>query len=132
MVELLSKELLSIILIKSFLCFSSQIFDCPRLKFSEIPQRLTNLLLPPDPIVINHMIRFGCLIMWFCYLHARLYKCVIFIADIYQNTVFFLLNTSRQRFGVSHLNINEEINILFSKDIKTVNTFIILENIYIK
>lgn len=34
-----------------------QIFDCPRLKFSEIPQRLTNLLLPPDPIVINHVIR---------------------------------------------------------------------------
>ncbi|KAF3836325.1 hypothetical protein F7725_028883 [Dissostichus mawsoni] len=32
------------------------IFDCPRLKFSEIPQRLTNLLLPPDPIVINHVI----------------------------------------------------------------------------
>ncbi len=70
--------------------------------------------------------------MWFCYLHARLYKCVIFIADIYQNSVFFLLNTSRQRFGVSHLNINEEINILFSKDIKTVNTFINLQNIYIK
>ena len=35
-----------------------QIFDCPRLKFSEIPQRLTNLLLPPDPIVINHVIRY--------------------------------------------------------------------------
>lgn len=34
-----------------------QIFDCPRLKFSEIPQRLTALLLPPDPIVINHVIR---------------------------------------------------------------------------
>ncbi|XP_056409039.1 SWI/SNF-related matrix-associated actin-dependent regulator of chromatin subfamily D member 3-like, partial [Hyla sarda] len=35
---------------------SGKIFDCPRLKFSEIPQRLTNLLLPPDPIVINHII----------------------------------------------------------------------------
>lgn len=35
-----------------------QIFDGPRLKFSEIPQRLTNLLLPPDPIVINHVIRY--------------------------------------------------------------------------
>uniref|UniRef100_A0A670ZEA3 Uncharacterized protein n=1 Tax=Pseudonaja textilis TaxID=8673 RepID=A0A670ZEA3_PSETE len=33
-----------------------RIFDCSRLKFSEIPQRLTNLLLPPDPIVINHII----------------------------------------------------------------------------
>ncbi|XP_031439454.1 SWI/SNF-related matrix-associated actin-dependent regulator of chromatin subfamily D member 3b isoform X3 [Clupea harengus] len=37
--------------------YFQQIFDCPRLKFSEIPQRLTNLLLPPDPIVINHVIR---------------------------------------------------------------------------
>ncbi|XP_035410355.1 SWI/SNF-related matrix-associated actin-dependent regulator of chromatin subfamily D member 3 isoform X6 [Cygnus atratus] len=36
--------------------YFQQIFDCPRLKFSEIPQRLTNLLLPPDPIVINHII----------------------------------------------------------------------------
>ncbi|KAG8545287.1 hypothetical protein GDO81_021134 [Engystomops pustulosus] len=38
--------------------YFQQIFDCPRLKFSEIPQRLTNLLLPPDPIVINHIIRY--------------------------------------------------------------------------
>ncbi|XP_056308694.1 SWI/SNF-related matrix-associated actin-dependent regulator of chromatin subfamily D member 3-like [Danio aesculapii] len=37
--------------------YFQQIFDCPRLKFCEIPQRLTNLLLPPDPIVINHIIR---------------------------------------------------------------------------
>ncbi|XP_016095746.1 SWI/SNF-related matrix-associated actin-dependent regulator of chromatin subfamily D member 3-like isoform X1 [Sinocyclocheilus grahami] len=36
--------------------YFQQIFDCPRLKFCEIPQRLTNLLLPPDPIVINHII----------------------------------------------------------------------------
>uniref|UniRef100_A0A8C9SSY8 SWI/SNF related BAF chromatin remodeling complex subunit D3 n=1 Tax=Scleropages formosus TaxID=113540 RepID=A0A8C9SSY8_SCLFO len=36
--------------------YFQQIFDCLRLKFSEIPQRLTNLLLPPDPIVINHVI----------------------------------------------------------------------------
>uniref|UniRef100_A0A672M455 SWI/SNF related BAF chromatin remodeling complex subunit D3 n=1 Tax=Sinocyclocheilus grahami TaxID=75366 RepID=A0A672M455_SINGR len=36
--------------------YFQQIFDCPRLKFCEIPQRLTNLLLPPDPIVINHVI----------------------------------------------------------------------------
>uniref|UniRef100_A0A672JU51 SWI/SNF-related matrix-associated actin-dependent regulator of chromatin subfamily D member 3-like n=1 Tax=Sinocyclocheilus grahami TaxID=75366 RepID=A0A672JU51_SINGR len=36
--------------------YFQQIFDGPRLKFSEIPQRLTNLLLPPDPIVINHII----------------------------------------------------------------------------
>uniref|UniRef100_A0A4W4G2R8 DM2 domain-containing protein n=1 Tax=Electrophorus electricus TaxID=8005 RepID=A0A4W4G2R8_ELEEL len=36
--------------------YFQQIFDCPRLKFCEIPQRLTNLLLPADPIVINHVI----------------------------------------------------------------------------
>ncbi|XP_072324708.1 SWI/SNF-related matrix-associated actin-dependent regulator of chromatin subfamily D member 3-like [Scyliorhinus torazame] len=36
--------------------YFQQIFDCPRLKFSEIPQRLTTLLLPPDPIIINHLI----------------------------------------------------------------------------
>ncbi|KAM4793005.1 SWI/SNF-related matrix-associated actin-dependent regulator of chromatin subfamily D member 3 isoform 6-T8 [Cyanocitta cristata] len=41
--------------------YFQQIFDCPRLKFSEIPQRLTNLLLPPDPIVINHIIRWSLL-----------------------------------------------------------------------
>ncbi|XP_013410680.1 SWI/SNF-related matrix-associated actin-dependent regulator of chromatin subfamily D member 1 isoform X5 [Lingula anatina] len=33
-----------------------QIFQCQRMKFSEIPQRLHALLMPPDPIVINHVI----------------------------------------------------------------------------
>ncbi|XP_032821322.1 SWI/SNF-related matrix-associated actin-dependent regulator of chromatin subfamily D member 1-like isoform X2 [Petromyzon marinus] len=33
-----------------------QIFECPRMKFSEIPQRLHALLIPPDPIIINHII----------------------------------------------------------------------------
>ncbi|KAF7998573.1 hypothetical protein HCN44_010981 [Aphidius gifuensis] len=32
-----------------------QIFTCPRMKFAEIPQRLSLLLHPPDPIVINHV-----------------------------------------------------------------------------
>jgi len=36
--------------------YLEQIFDCPRMKFSEIPQRLHPLLMPPDPIVINHII----------------------------------------------------------------------------
>lgn len=35
-----------------------QIFGCPRMKFAEIPQRLNPLLHPPDPIVINHLIRY--------------------------------------------------------------------------
>ena len=35
-----------------------QIFGCQRMKFAEIPQRLNPLLHPPDPIVINHLIRF--------------------------------------------------------------------------
>jgi len=36
--------------------YLQQIFDCNRMKFSEIPQRLHSLLMPPDPIVINHII----------------------------------------------------------------------------
>ncbi|XP_022247399.1 brahma-associated protein of 60 kDa-like isoform X2 [Limulus polyphemus] len=37
--------------------YLGQIFQCPRLKFAEIPQRLHRLLHPPEPIVINHLIR---------------------------------------------------------------------------
>lgn len=33
-----------------------QTFDCKRMKFSEIPGKLDQLLTPPDPIVINHSI----------------------------------------------------------------------------
>jgi len=36
--------------------YLQQIFDVKRMKFSEIPQRLHSLLMPPDPIVINHTI----------------------------------------------------------------------------
>lgn len=36
--------------------YLEQIFDCARMKFSEIPQRMHPLLMPPDPIVINHVI----------------------------------------------------------------------------
>ncbi|KAM7448208.1 SWI SNF [Porites harrisoni] len=36
--------------------YFQQIFECNRMKFSEIPQRLSALLLPPDPIVIHHLI----------------------------------------------------------------------------
>lgn len=35
----------------------SQIFESQRMKFSEIPQRLHALLMPPEPIIINHVIR---------------------------------------------------------------------------
>lgn len=38
-----------------------QIFECERMKFSEIPQRLSQLLMPPDPIVINHLIKWAVL-----------------------------------------------------------------------
>lgn len=34
-----------------------QIFESQRMKFSEIPQRLHALLMPPEPIIINHVIR---------------------------------------------------------------------------
>ncbi|KAK2145244.1 hypothetical protein LSH36_693g02086 [Paralvinella palmiformis] len=36
--------------------YLEQIFETSRMKFSEIPQRLHPLLMPPDPIVINHVI----------------------------------------------------------------------------
>lgn len=36
--------------------YLEQIFDVPRMKFSDIPSRLHPLLVPPDPIVINHTI----------------------------------------------------------------------------
>merc|ERR1719216_322310 len=36
--------------------FLKQIFQTERMKFAEIPQRLSSLLHPPDPIVINHVI----------------------------------------------------------------------------
>ena len=38
--------------------YLEQTFSCPRMKFAEIPQRLNPLLHPPDPIVINHIIRY--------------------------------------------------------------------------
>lgn len=36
--------------------YLDQIFDCKRMKFAEIPGKLHSLLMPPDPIVINHVI----------------------------------------------------------------------------
>lgn len=36
--------------------YLEQIFDCKRMKFAEIPGKLHVLLMPPDPIVINHII----------------------------------------------------------------------------
>merc|ERR1719419_908192 len=36
--------------------YLEQIFEVSRMKFSEIPQRLHALLMPPDPIIISHTI----------------------------------------------------------------------------
>lgn len=36
--------------------YLEQIFQSQRMKFAEIPARLSHLLHPPDPIVINHLI----------------------------------------------------------------------------
>uniref|UniRef100_T1JM85 DM2 domain-containing protein n=1 Tax=Strigamia maritima TaxID=126957 RepID=T1JM85_STRMM len=36
--------------------YLERIFQCSRMKFAEIPQRLNQLLHPPEPIVINHLI----------------------------------------------------------------------------
>lgn len=48
--------------------YLEQIFSCPRMKFAEIPQRLNPLLHPPDPIVINHIIRYNKLLLSWCIL----------------------------------------------------------------
>ncbi|XP_014252800.1 brahma-associated protein of 60 kDa isoform X4 [Cimex lectularius] len=39
--------------------YLEQVFGCQKMKFAEIPQRLNPLLHPPDPIVINHTIRYS-------------------------------------------------------------------------
>lgn len=36
--------------------YLKQIFECERMRFSEIPLKLHMLCMPPDPIVINHTI----------------------------------------------------------------------------
>ncbi|KAG8585178.1 hypothetical protein GDO81_004911 [Engystomops pustulosus] len=36
--------------------YLQQIFESQRMKFSELPQRLHALLMPPEPIIINHVI----------------------------------------------------------------------------
>ncbi|KAG8507204.1 SWI/SNF-related matrix-associated actin-dependent regulator of chromatin subfamily D member 1 [Galemys pyrenaicus] len=36
--------------------YLQQIFESPRIKFSEIPERLHALLMPPEPVVINYII----------------------------------------------------------------------------
>lgn len=36
--------------------YLKQIFECKRMKYSEIPERLNCLLSPPDPIIISHSI----------------------------------------------------------------------------
>lgn len=36
--------------------YLQQIFDCERIRFSDIPSRLHMHCMPPDPIVLNHMI----------------------------------------------------------------------------
>ncbi|BFZ02246.1 hypothetical protein BsWGS_05283 [Bradybaena similaris] len=36
--------------------YFEQIFECKRMKFSEIPSKLQPLLMPPDPIIIHHVV----------------------------------------------------------------------------
>ena len=38
---------------------SLQIFEVPRMKFTEIPRRLQALLVPPDPLVVHHLIKYA-------------------------------------------------------------------------
>ena len=34
-----------------------QIFECDRIRFSDIPNKLHMFCMPPDPIIINHYIK---------------------------------------------------------------------------
>ncbi|XP_055862133.1 SWI/SNF-related matrix-associated actin-dependent regulator of chromatin subfamily D member 1-like isoform X4 [Biomphalaria glabrata] len=36
--------------------YFEQIFECKRMKFSDIPSKLQPLLMPPDPIIIHHVV----------------------------------------------------------------------------
>ncbi|KAH7711938.1 Protein SWSN-2.2 [Aphelenchoides avenae] len=38
--------------------FLEQVFGCPKMRFMEIPQRLQQLLSQPDPLVLNHVIKY--------------------------------------------------------------------------
>lgn len=38
--------------------YLQQIFECERIRFSDIPNKLHMHCAPPDPIVINHMIKY--------------------------------------------------------------------------
>nr|XP_014345877.1 PREDICTED: SWI/SNF-related matrix-associated actin-dependent regulator of chromatin subfamily D member 1 [Latimeria chalumnae] len=49
--------------------YLQQIFETQRMKFSEIPQRLHALLMPPEPIIINHVIRYGVWPVYWSKLH---------------------------------------------------------------
>jgi len=46
--------------------YCQQILECSRMKFSEIPTRLGPLLMPPDPIVINHVIMLVTPVLYSC------------------------------------------------------------------
>ena len=43
--------------------YFQQIFEVPRMKFTEIPHRLQSLLSSPDPIIIHHLIK-SVLLLW--------------------------------------------------------------------
>ncbi|CAF3509681.1 unnamed protein product [Rotaria sp. Silwood1] len=38
---------------------NSKIFDCPRIRFSDLPSKLNKLILPSEPIIINHTLCLG-------------------------------------------------------------------------
>jgi SWI/SNF-related matrix-associated actin-dependent regulator of chromatin subfamily D len=38
--------------------YLQQIFECDRIRFSDIPAKLHMHCMPPEPIVINHMIKY--------------------------------------------------------------------------
>ncbi|XP_055841595.1 brahma-associated protein of 60 kDa [Episyrphus balteatus] len=108
--------------------YLEQIFNCPRMKFAEIPQRLNPLLHPPDPIVINHFIESGAENK-----QTACYDIDVEVDDTLKNQMNnFLVSTSSQQEiqgldskihetvdTINQLKTNREFFLSFAKDPQT-------------
>ena len=63
-------------------CCTIQIFDAKKMKFSEIPGKLQPLLMPPDPIVINHVITYVIDVCMLLYLDMPVIEHCVGIASL--------------------------------------------------
>lgn len=122
--------------------YLEQIFNCPRMKFAEIPQRLNPLLHPPDPIVINHFIESGAENK-----QTACYDIDVEVDDTLKNQMNnFLVSTASQQEiqgldskihetvdTINQLKTNREFFLSFAKDPQTfINRWIISQTRDIK